>query len=38
VVDGSIHPRGSEPRGFDYVVEKKNGFWMVRSSYRQWIS
>jgi hypothetical protein len=38
VVDGNIHPSGSEPRRFEYVVEKKNGFWMVRSSYHQWIS
>ncbi len=38
LVEGNIHQMGSEPRGFEYVVEKKNGFWMVRSSYHQWIS
>jgi hypothetical protein len=38
LVSGNIHRMGSEPRGFEYVVEKKNGFWMVRSSYHQWIS
>jgi hypothetical protein len=38
LVGGNIHRMGSEPRGFEYVVEKKNGFWMVRSSYHQWIS
>jgi hypothetical protein len=38
LVGGNIHQTGSEPRGFEYVVEKKNGFWMVRSSYHQWIS
>jgi hypothetical protein len=38
LVSGNIHQTGSEPRGFEYVVEKKNGFWMVRSSYHQWIS
>ncbi|MGB7537488.1 MAG: hypothetical protein WBM17_03010 [Anaerolineales bacterium] len=37
-ISGNIHRMGSEPRGFEYVVEKKNGFWMVRSSYHQWIS
>ncbi len=38
MVEGNIHQMGSEPRGFEHVVEKKNGFWMVRSSYHQWIS
>jgi hypothetical protein len=36
-VNGSIHSWGRSPRSFEYVVEKKNGFWMVRSSYHQWI-
>ncbi|MBN2084940.1 MAG: hypothetical protein JW748_06910 [Anaerolineales bacterium] len=38
LVSGNIHRMGSEPRGFEYVVEKKNGFWMVKSSYHLWIS
>jgi hypothetical protein len=38
LVCGNIHRMGTEPCGFEYVVEKKNGFWMVRSSYHQWIS
>lgn len=37
VVDGNIHLAGSEPRGFEHIVEKRSGFWMVRSSYHQWI-
>jgi hypothetical protein len=37
-VDGNIHLAGSEPRGFEYIVEKKNGFWIVKSSYHQWLS
>ncbi len=37
LIDGNIHLAGAEPRGFEYVVEKKNGFWIVRSSYHQWI-
>jgi hypothetical protein len=37
-ISGNIHRMGSEPRGFEYVVEKQNGFWMVRSFYHQWIS
>jgi hypothetical protein len=37
LVSGNIHRMGSEPRGFADVVERKHGFWMVRSSYHQWI-
>jgi hypothetical protein len=37
-IEGNIHQMGPDPRGFEYVVEKKNGFWMVRSSYHQWIA
>ena len=36
--DGSIHRWGLSPCGFEYVVEKKGGFWLVRSSYHKWIS
>ena len=36
-VNGTIHSWDRPPRGFEYVVEKNNGSWMVRSSYHQWI-
>lgn len=36
-VNGTIHSWGRPPRSFEYVVEKKNGFWIIRSSYHQWI-
>jgi hypothetical protein len=37
LVDGCIHRQGMSPLQFEYVVEKKSGFWMVRSSYHRWI-
>jgi hypothetical protein len=37
LIDGSIHRWGMSALGFEYVVEKKSGFWMVRSSYQKWI-
>ncbi len=37
LIDGSIHRWGVSPLGFEYVVEKKSGFWLVRSSYHKWI-
>jgi hypothetical protein len=37
LVDGSIHHQGMPPLQFEYTVEKKSGFWMVRSSYHRWV-
>jgi hypothetical protein len=36
-VEGSIHRWGLSPLGFEYVVEKKAGFWTVKSSYHKWM-
>jgi hypothetical protein len=37
-VRGRIRRAGKEPRNFEYSVEKKQGFWLVKSSYIQWAS
>lgn len=37
LIEGSIHRWGLSPLGFEYIVEKKSGFWLVRSSYHKWI-
>jgi hypothetical protein len=35
-VRGSIHRADFEPQEFEYILEKKNGCWDVRSSYHLW--
>jgi hypothetical protein len=36
LVRGRIRRDGMEPRGFEYTIEKKGGFWLVKSSYLRW--
>ncbi|MBN1440235.1 MAG: hypothetical protein JW929_12580 [Anaerolineales bacterium] len=37
-VEGNIHAWGMPPLWFEYLVQKKAGFWMVKSCYHRWMS
>lgn len=37
VVEGRIHRLALSVYGFEYVVEKRDGRWVVKSSYQKWL-